>query len=504
MSVYRVTVFLLLNSVLFAAISVADTPEDGDILHGVESALRNDERVDLSTIEVAVNKGAVTLSGEVTSLAEEAYAVRDARKIRGVTGVVDQLQIVPIREYPDSDICHMVKRRILNSALIQSDDIKVACKGGSVTLSGQVASWSERDAATLLAYEIGGIKGVENLIEVTGQPKLSDEEIKNRMVTLFGMDLYLSGLPITVSVDDGVVTLSGTVGNEYEKARATRNAYRLQVRKVVNDLQIDPGLRVDAGEKTHLSGEKLKDAVAMAMKLDGRLHADQIRVSVNYGHVTLDGTVPNAYEKRLAGQDAKDVRGVAWVTNNLVLHIAKRDDRLVRDDINFNLSTDYLLEGAAIAIRIDRGVVVLSGQVHTWQQKTRAEEVAERVKGVKEVINHLRVYREVVKSDQELAQEIKRRLRWNWNTWWIRDKIGVEVKNGVAILTGDVDSWAARREAARIAFKTKGVWEVENRIAVNGYSYKWDKWYKNVPDRYDPYYDPDRRAYRGLYNERWW
>ncbi len=495
---------LLFGTVLFVSPSFADVPADSDILRWVEAALRDDERVDVSTIDVTINNGIVTLSGEVTSLAEKAYAARDAKKVRGVSGVVNELQIVPIHYYPDNDICHMVRRRILNSALIHSDNIKVACKEGRVTLSGEVSSWSERDAVMLLAYEIGGVKDVENTITVTGQPELSDEQIKNNVVTLFDLDVYLSGLPITVSVRDAVVTLAGTVENEYEKDRATRKAFQIQTRKVINNLQIKPGQSREQHNKTVLSGEKLKEAVATVLNLDGRINAGEITVTANYGHIVLGGAVSNAYEKRLAEQDAKDVVGVAWVSNNLVLHTPKRSDRFIRDDVNFNLNTDYLLDGVAIVTRVNRGVVTLSGQVHTWYQKSRAEEIAERVKGVKQVINHLRVFREGSKSDRELAKEIKNRLKWNWNTWWVRDRINVEVVNGVAILTGDVDTWSERKEAARVAFKTRGIWEVDNRLMVSGYSYKWDKWYKNVPDRYDPYFEPDKGSYRGLYNERWW
>jgi len=218
-SAHCTTVFLMLilSSVLFVSPSFANTPTDSDISYWVKSALRNDERVDASTVDVAVKDGVVTLSGEVTSLAEKAYAVRDARKVRGVTDVVDELQIVPVNEYLDSDICHMVRRRILNSSLIHSNNIKVECARGKVTLSGEVPSWSERDAANLLTYEIGGVKDVENRIVVTGEPKLSDEEIKSRVTTLFDLDVYLSGQPVTVSVKDGVVTLTGVVESDYEK-----------------------------------------------------------------------------------------------------------------------------------------------------------------------------------------------------------------------------------------------------------------------------------------------
>ncbi len=500
---------ILLISVVGGSVAGAAGPsaavDDRSIAHWVKNALRNDVRVDVSTIKVTVKDGIVTLSGEVGSLAEKEYAGNDARKIVGVKGVINGLQINPAL-YADNDICHMVRRRILNSAIIKDDNsIKVSCEEGKVVLTGEVDSWPERDEATLLASEVDGVTEVENKILVRKLSRRSDEEWKEAAMTMLRLDSYLTGLPITVTVENGEVILSGSVRSLYERNRATHRIAILGAKRVVNNLQIDPELSKQAPKvETSVNDAELKLAVETVLDLDTRIDARNIVVKADSGHVELDGSVINAYEKRIAGQDAKEVVGVGWVTNNLIVRVPKRADRFIREDVLFNLHSDHSLVGTAIVVRVNRGVVTLSGQVHNWYQKTRAEEIAERVKGVKKVVNHLRVYRATGKSDQELAKAIRKRLKWNVITWWVHDRIKVEVVNGVAILTGDVDTWSERMEAARVAFQTEGIWEVENRLSVAGYGYRWEEWYKNVPDLYDPYYEPDHGAYHGLYNERWW
>lgn len=76
-------------------------------------------------------------------------------------------------------------------------------------------------------------------------------------------------------------------------------------------------------------------------------------------------------------------------------------------------------------------------------------------------------------------------IKANWSTKWVSDDINVSVKEGIATLTGKVDTWHQRSEAADVAFTTKGVWGVKNKLAVEGYDYDWDAFdYYGFPYRY--------------------
>ena len=70
----------------------------------------------------------------------------------------------------------------------------------------------------------------------------------------------------------------------------------------------------------------------------------------------------------------------------------------------------------------------------------------------------------------------------------IRTRIRVGVKDGVATLTGELDTWDERLEAGRVAFGTEGVWKVRNQLTVKDYDYDWEKWEYEAPDYYeDPF-----------------
>ncbi len=95
---------------------------------------------------------------------------------------------------------------------------------GKVTLSGSVTSWAEADQAQLLATETKGVKSVTNNLAATYANKRSDDAIRKDVEAALARDVYLSGLPISVSVKEGVVSLEGEVGTAYQKERAATDA----------------------------------------------------------------------------------------------------------------------------------------------------------------------------------------------------------------------------------------------------------------------------------------
>jgi osmotically-inducible protein OsmY len=469
---------LLLASFAALPIQAAEPSQDADITTWVKDSLRNDPRVGSAAIEVTTDQGVVTLSGEVDSLASKRYAKLETTKIKGVVGLIDEITVEP-QFRSDTDIRNAVRRRILNSPVIDSENVSVTVLSGQVTLRGEVSSWSEREEAELLASEVGGVKRVKNEITTRWSKSRPDQEIKNDAVGTLDRDVYLTSLPIAVSVEDGVVTLEGNVGNLYEKNRAFNDIRWIRnVKSVNNDLAIEPwkseGTRRAAAAPTD---SELSESLREALMLDPRVKSTEITVQASHGHVTLDGTVKTHYEKRVAEQDARDVVGVGWVTNNLFARVDRREDWAIKDDVKFNFDTDYALEGFDLGVGVTNGAVSLSGTVHTWYQKYHARDVASRVRGVRNVFNHIVVDRNNWKLDAEVVESINNRLKWNWTTYWVHDDVGVTATNGVVTLNGDVNTWAERKEAGRVALETSGVWEVDNRITVKGHDYPWDEWH---------------------------
>jgi osmotically-inducible protein OsmY len=471
---------LVLATVLLPSLVLAAGIPDSDITYWVKDALHRDVRVESYDINVSTKDGVVTLSGSVDNLAAKKYADLEAKKVDGVLGVINRITVLPSWR-SDTDIRNAVRRRILNSAVIESEGISVRCLNGKVTLSGKVDSYSEAKEAELLASEVRGVTDVENSIVTEWTTKRSDQEIKNDAVAALKRDVYLTDLPTAVTVNNGVVTLEGTVGSAYEKDRAYDD-----VRWIQNVEGVNNKLRVEWWEKRGVREQRpfpsdtdLNKAVRDALDRDIRLNASDISTKVSYGCVTLDGTVYTHYEKRIAEQDAHDVVGVGWVTNNLLARVDMREDWAVLDDVKFNLDTDATTEGLDIAVKVNNGVVTLSGSVNTWYERSHAQDVAGKVKGVKKVVNQIEIYRETTRTHTSVAvaKNIEEHLKRNWTVREVCDRINVTVEKGVATLTGEVDTWAQRRQAGEVAFNTEGVWKVDNRLQVKGYNYNWEDWY---------------------------
>jgi len=459
---------------------------DGDITFWVQDAIRSDARISGSQVSAGTSEGIVTLTGSVSNLAAKNYAVREAKKIRGVKAVIDSITVAPAYR-TDSEITADVRRRILNSTTIESKSLTVKVNDGSVTLGGTVGSWAEVDQGNLLATQVRGVKEVQNNLVSDYAAKRSDQEVKDDAIAALNRDVYTSGMPITVSVSNGIVALKGSVGNAYEKSRAEEKARWIDgVKKVDNGLVVDWSEENGARKAASWSSDDaLQREVLAALTRDKRLDAKGVVPNVGYGTVTLTGAAHNGYQRRIAEQDARDVVGVGWVTNRLSIDAAPRDDSAIRADILANLALDYALT-PSLDVAVSKGVVTLTGREPTWFDKDYAGDLAYDVRGVKQVVNKIRVPQVSVPSDSSLTAQIDKSLEWNWTTFWVHNDINVHVKDGVAKLNGNVNNWSERNEAERVALRTPGIWLVDDELTVKGFGYPWETMSVTQPVIYDP------------------
>ncbi len=66
-------------------------------------------------------------------------------------------------------------------------------------------------------------------------------------------------------------------------------------------------------------------------------------------------------------------------------------DGLLHDQVRIRLTADIDVKGASLAIDVRNGVVTLRGKVETDKARQKAEKLAKKVKGVKQVVNELKV-----------------------------------------------------------------------------------------------------------------
>ncbi|MGA1792006.1 MAG: BON domain-containing protein [bacterium] len=369
----------------------AEMPRDQVITSWVDHALNEDPLIVSTDIHISTYKGIVTLSGSVKTLAEKRYADLEAKKIQGVLGVINELVVNPTARF-DTDIAHDIRRRLINNAFIKAKGLDIHVSDGHATISGTVSSRAESAEAELLASEVRGVKSVVNNLTIAFPSKRADQVIKKDVISSMDRDVYLSGLPISVDVKDGVVTLNGSVGNAFQKKIARDKAFRVgNVKEVENNLQVkwqeEEGVREELPPRP--SDDQLKGTLRLEFNEDPRLAPLKIMIEALSGHITLRGSVPSYYQKRIAEQDAKDVIGVSGVTNLLQVDAAERDDDAIRDDVVFEIKTDYALNAYEIDVGVKDGFVTLAGVVNSLYDKTRARIIASRVIGVRDVVNNI-------------------------------------------------------------------------------------------------------------------
>ena len=158
---------------------------------------------------------------------------------------------------------------------------------------------------------------------------------------------------------------------------------------------------------------------------------------------------------------------------------AQTDDTL-KDRINFRLETSDTLRKYDVKVKVDKGVVTLSGDVVNAAQKAEAERLA-KVDGVTRVQNDITLD---PNEDKSVADRVKSGLTKTgekitdaWITtkvkWFfvgedaLKDSdINVDTKDNVVTLKGTVKSAAGKTRAVQLAKNTDGVKQVVDQLMV--------------------------------------
>lgn len=198
---------------------------------------------------------------------------------------------------------------------IDASDVTVTVDDGNVTLTGNVQSHRAREAAARNAWLVEGVVFVDNQLKLTyAQPETlpADAEIREEILDSFRWSPDLRSYKIDVDVENGWVTLEGTLDAFWKKVDAESQAFSTRgVVGVTNKLAIVP--------TESITDEMIAEDVVDAIERNLRVSADDVDITVMNGRVTLEGSVPNAAAKAAAYNSALYTAGVTDVQDNIII-----------------------------------------------------------------------------------------------------------------------------------------------------------------------------------------
>ncbi|SDA28970.1 Osmotically-inducible protein OsmY, contains BON domain [Methylobacterium sp. UNC378MF] len=191
--------------------------------------------VEAAHIGVAVDKGIVTLTGHVGTYAQRVAAEKAVRKVRGVRGIVEEIEVRFAGGTPprDEDLAQRAVQMLDWSATVPRNAVQVQVQGGWVTLTGKVDWQYQKEEAYRSIRRLAGVVGIINRIEVS--PKASVPEIRSKILAALKRNAELEADAITVTVKDAKVVLEGTVNAWYERRLAENAAWSAPGVRAVED-----------------------------------------------------------------------------------------------------------------------------------------------------------------------------------------------------------------------------------------------------------------------------
>lgn len=194
---------------------------------------------------------------------------------------------------------------------VSAVQIGVSVNDGVVTLSGEVATYPEKQAAVRAALRVRGVVGVADEIVVKHEfgPR-EDADIARDAAHTIESSVQLHATDVKATVHDGRMTLRGTVHWNYQREEATRVVSTIPgVKSVYNALILKPTLSFTISQA--------KQRITEALVRNAQTDAKAIHVDIDGTEVTLTGTVRSWPERQQAGWAAWSTPGVTDVHNGL-------------------------------------------------------------------------------------------------------------------------------------------------------------------------------------------
>lgn len=213
----------------------------------------------------------------------------------------------------------------------------------------------------------------------------TDSELKKDVLSELLWDPLISETKVGVTVNEGVVTLTGHLDTYAEKVAAKRATERVSgVKAIAVELDVIP---VGIHQR---SDTEIALAVEHALSWNTSVPQDRVKVAVEKGWVTLTGDLDWNFQRRAVERMVRPLKGVVGITDNIQLKTLPIPLKL-QERIQDALTRQAMREARRIEVSVEGSEVTLRGRVHSWAEKNAAEGASWSAPGVTRVNNQLTV-----------------------------------------------------------------------------------------------------------------
>ncbi len=213
----------------------------------------------------------------------------------------------------------------------------------------------------------------------------------------------------------------------------------------------------------------LRDRVLDALDWEPELDAAHIGVTVKNGIVTLTGFVDNYPAKKAAELTVSKIRGVKALAEEIEVRLPNAqkhaDDQIAERALRI-LAWDIGVPHERISVKVEKGVITLTGEVDRHFQRTATEAAVRRLGGVRGVVNLIAINPDRTRTIdlEDVKANIERTLRRAAELE--ASGIRIDVNDGRVTIAGQVHTWFERNLVENAAWSIPGVLDVDDKLRV--------------------------------------